>query len=200
MKRRILLPFSVFTFLFILSCTCGLPTTLTSLGTATTPPRAVPTTTPSTRAATLAPAAAEFAVPTEDPLHVQPNQQATYKTYPPSSGKHYGQYLDWGVYTKDVPPEYWVHGLEHGGIVILYNCALLGDCTKAQKTMETLFKAAPPDPEFKRVKILISPNSKITSPVVALAWGWQLNLNDINQTALIAFYQKYVNQGPELVP
>ena len=155
---------------------------------------------PSTRAATLAPAAAEIAVPTEDPFHVQPNQQGKYKHYPPSSGVHYGQYLNWGIYTDEVPPEFWVHSLEHGGIVILYNCAKADDCTKTQQALKKFYNAAPPDPEFKKIKLLISPNSKITYHVTALAWGYELNLGDVNQDALLKFYEKYVNQGPELVP
>jgi len=177
--------YSLFLALPILACSVLTPTS---------------SATPSTRAATLAPAPAEIAIPTEDPFHVQPNQQGKYAHYPPSSGMHFGQYLNWGMYSDDVPPEFWVHSLEHGGIVILYNCAKADDCAKTKQTLKNFYNSAPPDPEFKKIKLLITPNAKITYPVTALAWGYELNLGDVNQGALLTFYEKYVNQGPELVP
>lgn len=155
---------------------------------------------PPARSATTTASLAEIAVPTEDPFHVQPNQQGKYGHYPPSSGMHFGQYLNWGMYSDEVPPEFWVHSLEHGGVVILYNCAKADDCAKTKQTLKNFYNAAPPESVFNKVKIMITPNSKITYQVTALAWGYELNLGDVNQEALLNFYQKYVNKGPELVP
>ena len=123
------------------------------------------TATPSTRAATSTPAPAEIAVPVEDPFHVQPNQQGKYSHYPPSSGVHYGTYLNWGIYSDDVPPELWVHSLEHGGIVILYNCAKSDDCTKTKQALKNFYNAAPPDPTFKKLNcsLRLTRRSPITS-------------------------------------
>lgn len=141
-----------------------------------------------------------IAIPTEEPFHLPPNQTGKYKTYPPSSGVHYGNYLEWGLYKQEVPPEYWVHSLEHGGIVILFNCKYLPDCDKAKSALETFWDNAPPDAKFGNIKILITPNSKITNAITALAWGYQLDLTSLDESTLLKFYLKYVNQGPELVP
>src|SRR5262245_53797475 len=44
-----------------------------------------------------------------------------YPDPPPASGNHNGRcWSDWGVIASEVPPERWVHNLEHGGIVFLY--------------------------------------------------------------------------------
>ena len=45
-----------------------------------------------------------------------------YKNRPPSSGDHYDQPWGYGVVEREVATGSWVHTLEHGGIVILYNC------------------------------------------------------------------------------
>jgi hypothetical protein len=91
-----------------------------------------------------------------------------------------------------------VHNLEHGGVVILYNCT--GDCTAVEAALWELIDSAPPEDQFNEVKILTSPNSQIESPVVALAWATQLNLDSADQDILLDFYKRHVNQGPELAP
>ena len=44
-----------------------------------------------------------------------------YNSRPPTSGPH-GPALAWGIYNAPVPIESAVHNLEHGGVVIWYNC------------------------------------------------------------------------------
>jgi len=64
--------------------------------------------------------------PVEPANHISPGTQARYLTDPPTSGPHYSVRgeapLPWGFYARQYPPEDWVHNLEHGGVVILYNC------------------------------------------------------------------------------
>ena len=140
----------------------------------------------------------EYAVAEEGINHIEDGQTATYAHYPPSSGLHYGRYLEWGFYDEAVQPEYWVHSLEHGGIVILYNCST--DCQEIEDALRLFMDTAPPETEFNEVKLLISPNSLIEHKVIALAWGWELDLETVNYDLLLDFYQRHVNQGPELVP
>src|SRR5260221_8549375 len=40
----------------------------------------------------------------------------SYPDPPPVGGDHYPCWAKWGVHTEVVPPERWVHNLEHGGI------------------------------------------------------------------------------------
>jgi Protein of unknown function (DUF3105) len=44
-----------------------------------------------------------------------------YNSRPPTSGPH-GPALPWGIHSAPVPVESAVHNLEHGGVVIWYNC------------------------------------------------------------------------------
>ena len=59
--------------------------------------------------------------------HISQPSKVTYNHDPPTSGCHYSlgigkAPISPGVYDKHVDPEYWVHNLEHGYIVVLYNC------------------------------------------------------------------------------
>jgi hypothetical protein len=44
----------------------------------------------------------------------------TYNTFPPTSGRHYGQTARWGNYTQPAEPRQVVHNEEHGGLIIWY--------------------------------------------------------------------------------
>ncbi len=45
-----------------------------------------------------------------------------YNSNPPTSGPHDPVALDWGIYTTPQPKERAIHNMEHGGVVIWYNC------------------------------------------------------------------------------
>ena len=154
-------------------------------------PTLVPTPTPT-------PAPTEYAVPDEGRFHIDLGTAGDYAHFPPSSGPHYGQIPDWGFYEDEVPPEYYLHNLEHGGIVILFNCPTA--CPETEEVFFTLLNTAPPEDVFNEVKIIVSPNTKIDSPVIALAWGWELDLAQADLDLLLDFYNRHVNQGPELAP
>jgi Protein of unknown function (DUF3105) len=54
--------------------------------------------------------------------HIQPGQShPPYSSNPPTSGWHWANPQDWGIYTTPQVQEQLVHNLEHGGIVVQYN-------------------------------------------------------------------------------
>lgn len=140
----------------------------------------------------------EYAVPDEGRYHIDIGKTADYKHFPPSSGLHYGKILSWGFYNEAIPPEYWVHSLEHGGVVILYNCATT--CKDTEDAIWQVVQKAPPEDQFNEVKILVTPNSQIEHKVIALAWDTELDLDEADYSVLLDFYNRHVNQGPELAP
>ena len=52
------------------------------------------------------------------------------------------------------------------------------------------------------VRLLVSPYTShpLDTPIVALAWGHQLNLNQYDENLLKRWYQRFVDQGPDLQP
>ncbi|HYQ15899.1 MAG TPA: DUF3105 domain-containing protein, partial [Polyangiaceae bacterium] len=55
-------------------------------------------------------------------VHVAACTPIDYSTNPPSSGEHYPSWADFGAYDFPLPRGYWVHNLEHGAVVVSYNC------------------------------------------------------------------------------
>lgn len=45
-----------------------------------------------------------------------------YNSSPPSSGWHVGLLANWGVHEDPLPPELFIHNLEDGGVVLVYDC------------------------------------------------------------------------------
>src|SRR5690606_37913306 len=49
-------------------------------------------------------------------------ERQTYDGRPPAGGAHSSCWGNWGVHPSALAPERFVHNLEHGGVVLSYNC------------------------------------------------------------------------------
>lgn len=54
--------------------------------------------------------------------HVTIGTQVEYKTNPPTSGKHYADWIRAGIYIEPKDDGNLVHSLEHGYAILSYNC------------------------------------------------------------------------------
>src|SRR5262245_60349418 len=59
-------------------------------------------------------------VPNERRVHIPEDQTPVYNHNPPVSGEHYEIWGRWQIHTDPLPRGYYVHNLEHGGVVFLY--------------------------------------------------------------------------------
>lgn len=138
----------------------------------------------------------EQQIPVQGQAEVPPGTQINYSHQPPSSGNHYAQAAPWGLSTTPIEEGTFVSNLAHGGVVYLYECPN-DDCAALQQQFQALLDKAPPDDQFNRVKILAAPyDGDLPAPIVALAWGHQLNQDGFNEALLLRWYRRFVNQGP----
>ncbi len=144
------------------------------------------------------------AVPDEGQTHVDPSTTPTYKSYPPASGPHYSVQglapVPWQTIATLQEGQY-IHNLEHGGIVILYDCPSGADCTTLKNSLENYVKTlAPVEPQFKEIKVVLSPYSRGMRKKVALvAWDYIEFLDGYDQAEITRFYENHVNQAPEKI-
>ncbi len=140
-------------------------------------------------------------VPDEGRSHVADGTDITYKHYPPTSGNHYGAPAPWGtIGTADRPLREgtFVHNLEHGGVVILYNCPQ--GCPELVQQLQGFMRSAPSDPQFSEIKLVMTPYSRgMNHKIAMLAWGWIEEFDAFDRKGMLAFYQGHVGQGPENV-
>jgi hypothetical protein len=139
------------------------------------------------------------------PSHIDPSTQWTYKSYPPTNGPHYSVAgrapVNWGTVDTLVEGQF-VHNLEHGGIVILYNCPSGSDCTSLKNSLTNYVQnLAPLEPTFNEAKIIMTPYSHGMQKKVALvAWKYIEFLDAYDQNAITQFYENHVDRGPEAIP
>ena len=143
-------------------------------------------------------------VPDEGRQHVQAGTQVTYQHQPPTSGSHYSQAgiapVAWQT-IGTLQPEVWVHNLEHGGVVVLYNCP--SGCDDLQKQLTTYVNnIVPAEPQYGEYKVIMSPYSEGmgTHKVALLAWDRIEFLDGYDQANITTFYESHVDKGPERIP
>jgi hypothetical protein len=145
----------------------------------------------------------DVAIPNEGASHVPVGTQVDYQHVPPASGSHWSAAgtapVAPGVYAQILEEEQWVHNLEHGYVVILYDCPSGCEPTLTAE-LEALFDAAPQSTLFNKKKLVIAPYSGLPARITAIAWDVQLYLDAFNAQTLLDFYARYLDQGPEQAP
>ena len=105
----------------------------------------------------------------------------------PAGGNHNEVPLTCGIYESPVVAENAVHSLEHGAVWITYRPDIGGG---AIDTLTGVARA--------RSKTILSPVADQPSPIMATAWGWQLELQDADDIRLRQFVQRF--EGAPTVP
>jgi hypothetical protein len=137
-------------------------------------------------------------------MHVpQPLPASDYNSSPPSSGPHCGT---WGQYTVFADPPLpacnFLHNLEHGAIVLLYNCP--DDCPEIVQQLAQVIQDAPADRDCGNAKrLLLTPYADMDATIAAAAWGFTFTaecLDDAARSALLDFitaHQGSAGDAPE---
>jgi hypothetical protein len=136
--------------------------------------------------------------PNEGAIHVDCTPVPTYGTNPPSSGNHYGIWADYKTYTTPVPWGHLVHSLEHGAIVIVYNCP--DGCADEVEAAQAMIDALPTDatctaPTQRRV--ILAPDPHLDVRWAASAWTWTLRASCFDAAAFNAFALAHYNHAGE---
>lgn len=158
---------------------------------------AVATTAPSSSIAATAasvPFGVVIQVPDEGRSHVADGSVINYKANPPVSGPHYPAPKPWGVYDTPIAPGYFVHNLEHGGVVVLYDCP--SGCPATVSALQQALRTLPKN-KYGEVKLLAAPYKGLPggARVAFLAWDFQeFFKGDLNLDQLKAFYVAHADK------
>jgi hypothetical protein len=152
-----------------------------------------------TKAASAAGCTLKEKLPNEGAGHIEKTFKASdYKQNPPTSGNHFPQWYQDGVYAPGDTPELGqlVHTLEHGRIDVQY---APGTPKTTVAQLETFFK----ENEDGYHMLLFENGTKMPFAVAATAWDNQLGCKTMNPKvfdALRAFREAHIDKGPEVVP
>lgn len=105
---------------------------------------------------------------------------------PPAGGTHHPQWMNCGIYREPVPVSNAIHSLEHGAVWLSYH----PDLPAEQVAQLESFTRADP-------YVLVSPYPDQDAPVIATAWGAQVDVEDAGDERIEMFVQRYRTGGPE---
>jgi hypothetical protein len=112
-----------------------------------------------------------------------------YAENPPASGDHNECWSTWGIHAEAVDTENWVHNLEHGGLVFLYDCP--EGCADEITELEAFVNSLPEG------RALLTPAFGLPSPFAAISWENRLLTGCLDIPAMQAFFDEHVNHSPE---
>lgn len=114
-----------------------------------------------------------------------------YPDAPPAGGDHDPCWTTWGVHPTDPGDEHWVHNLEHGGVVYLYDCP--DGCEADVAALEAMVADLPEG------TVILAPYDGLKTQFAAVAWERRLQLDCLDTGALVEFYERFVDNAPESV-
>ena len=123
---------------------------------------------------------------------------ADYKTNPPTSGTHFPEWYEDGVYAPGTVPNLGmlVHTLEHGRIDLQYKKGTpAADVAKLEALLQ--------EQNEGYHMLLFENTTNMDAQVAATAWTQSLTCPDMNDKvfdAIRTFRARYIDKGPESVP
>ncbi|HLA98895.1 MAG TPA: DUF3105 domain-containing protein [Anaerolineales bacterium] len=123
-----------------------------------------------------------------------------FNSDPPTSGRHYANTYNAGFYEETDPeaqaqyPEgYLVHNLEHGYVILWYNCDLLdaAGCANLKSQIKTVLD------QENNLKVIAFPRKSITAPVVLTSWGRMMSFERFDPGSARDFVKNNRNKAPE---
>lgn len=122
------------------------------------------------------------------PRHYCLYHKITYNTYLPTYEGHRPLWPKYGEYWY-VPPQRWLHNIEHGAVVMLYHpCAPYSQVERLKALVTSCIR-----------KHIITPYKLLhpSRPFALVAWGCRLEMGSVVSSKVIDFIKNYALKGPE---
>lgn len=145
----------------------------------------------------------------EGAAHIPNNQTAEYKTNPPTSGPHYAESANAGIYGQSPADGNLIHSMEHGAVIIWFKPAEATQ-SASEGTESAKIKGLSKEEvdKLKEIfssqavskKIMVPRPSLEEAPIALTSWGRLLRLQSVDEGQIRTFMQTNENRGPEKAP
>ena len=133
-------------------------------------------------------------------LHIPQGASVVYDSNPPSSGPHYVIWANFQEFSEPVDDRYLVHSMEHGAVLLLYNCGDAGCPAGLVEGLRAIRDSIATDPLCDpsiRVRVIIAPRPTNDVMVAAAAWGYTYRADCLDAASLTQFVGAHYAMGPE---
>ena len=113
---------------------------------------------------------------------------------PPTSGTHYGTPADAGFYNSPVPDGNLIHSLEHGYVIIWYNCDPLSEseCNDMKDGIADIVER-----DFSSNKVIGMPRDGMETTIALTTWGRISRLDSFDEDHIKGFIRANRGVAPE---
>ena len=108
-----------------------------------------------------------------------------YSSSPPTSGWHLDRWAPWGIKTEPLPPELFIHNMEHGGVILHYRCP--DGCPEEVEKMRKIVQDSRID------ELILMPNPDMESRFALTAWNWLLTMEEYDDDRAREFVNSHLN-------
>ncbi len=115
-----------------------------------------------------------------------------YDQNPPSSGPHRPMWGRWGEY-EYMPPQRYIHNLEHGGITLLYNPCASQEIIDSLRTLA----CSRPDDDGGPFRWVLTPYVGLETNIAIIAWEWTYVNNCFDALSITDFIDEHYRNAPE---
>jgi len=113
------------------------------------------------------------------------DSHGAYSTIPATSGWHYDSPAAWGIKDEALPPERYVHNMEHGGIILHYNCP--DGCEDEINQMADIVR--------RTDETILMPNADMESRFALTAWNWLETMETYDDDLARDFVRSHLNSS-----
>jgi hypothetical protein len=114
-----------------------------------------------------------------------------YSTNPPTSGPHFSGWPSWGIHDEPISLPFQVHALEHGGVLVQYNCPQ--GCPQEVNFLSSVTQGY-------SSQVILAPYQDMDSLIALTAWGKIELLDSFDLERIENFVKKNRGHGPEPDP
>ncbi len=107
-----------------------------------------------------------------------------YNSNPPTSGARVDQIADWGVHEVPVPLVLQVDNLEHGGVLVQYNCSR--GCPELVAALAGIVR--------RYDQAILAPYPLMEARIALTAWGRIATFDELEEERIVAFIEAYAGR------
>ena len=138
-------------------------------------------------------------VPSQGRSHHPLDYEFEYASDPPTSGPHFFSPAQAGIYRQPVHQQLLIHSMEHGHVVIHFNCDRQSpgaapedsDCNVLGRSLANIAT------DVRVWKIIVTPNPSLGSRLALTAWTRIDTFDDFDESRIRRFIGAWRNRGPE---
>lgn len=138
-------------------------------------------------------------VPSQGRAHEPLDFEFTYSSNPPTSGPHFFSPAQAGIYRQPVHHQLLIHSMEHGHVVVHFNCEQRSpgtspedsDCSALGRSLANITS------DMQVWKLIVAPNPDLDRRLALTAWTRIDKFDVFDESRIRRFIRAWRNRGPE---